>query len=56
MSNKKLFSNLALEEKHKKNLPEKAFNAIEWETIIKALNENTGLQYELLQFKYFCGH
>lgn len=51
LSNKKLFLDLALGEKHKGNWPDKAFNAIGWKNIIKAFNERTDLQYQYLQFK-----
>lgn len=43
MANKKLFVNLALEEKHMGNQLGKAFNAVGWENIIKAFNEKRDL-------------
>lgn len=39
---------LALEETHKGNRPNKAFNVVAWDNIIKAFNERTFLQYENL--------
>lgn len=39
MSNKKLFLDLALEQKEKGNRLGKAFNVVGWEKIIKAFNE-----------------
>lgn len=50
-SNKKLFLDLTLKETFKGNWPGKAFNALGWESILKAFNERTSLQYEYLQFK-----
>lgn len=54
-ANKKLFLDLAVEEKHKGNRPGKAFNAVGWENIIKEFNAKTGTQYEFLQFKNLYG-
>lgn len=54
-SNKKLFLDLALEEKHMGNRPGKAFNVVGWENIVKAFNKRTSLQYEYLQFKNLYG-
>lgn len=35
--------------------PGKAFNTVGCENIVKALNINKGIDYELLQFKNLCG-
>lgn len=49
LSNKKLFIDLALEQKQEGNRPSKIFNALRWENIMRAFNEKTDLQYEFLQ-------
>lgn len=55
ISNKKLFLDLAIEEKVKGNRPGEAFNAMGWKNIVKSFNEKTGLAYEFLQFKNLYG-
>lgn len=41
IANKKLFLNLVLEQKQKGNRPDKAFNAVGWENIVKEFNTKT---------------
>lgn len=46
-SNKKLFLDLALEEKVKGNRLGKAFNAMGWENITKSFNEKMGFRFRI---------
>lgn len=54
MSNKKLFLDLAIEEKVKGNRPSNSFKVVGWENIVKSINEKTDLGYDL-QFKNLYG-
>lgn len=42
IANKKLFLDLTIEEKQNGNRPDKAFNTVEWEIIIKEFDAKTG--------------